>query len=294
MRKKDTKHLDEKRKRLYTSRSKLRRFGMNFWDSHIHSDISFDGRFSIDDFVSTARDMGLSGITFTEHYDIYDGMDPHDEKAKPFDKEEYKDKISLAKERFGDYMRKGVEIGLRPDSKKEIEEIASFFDYDFIIGSSHIACMKNISHDHSFYSGLTKKESYEKYLEEVYENIRLCHNSFDVYGHLDYVARYGKYENPEMEISDTLDEVLKLIIEKGKGIELNTASFRLGLGDPHPNRKILKRYKELGGDIITLGSDAHSPEHLSFSFDEASKILRDVGFEYYSVYVQRKPEFIRL
>lgn len=294
MRKKDTKHLDEKKKKKYTSRSKLRRFGMNFWDSHIHSDISFDGRFSIDDFVVTARDMGLSGITFTEHYDIYDGMDPHDEKAKPFDEDEYKEKTSIAKERFGDFVRKGVEIGLRPDSAKEVEKIARLFDYDFIIGSSHIVSMKNISHDYSFYSGLTKEEAYEKYLKEVYENIMLCHENFDVYGHLDYVARYGKYDNPKMECNDTLDSVLKLIIEKGKGIEVNTATYRLGLGDPHPNKGVLKRYRELGGEIITLGSDAHCPDHLSFSFEKACDALRDIGFKYYSVYADRKPEFIKL
>ncbi|MBQ7898216.1 MAG: histidinol-phosphatase HisJ family protein [Clostridia bacterium] len=267
---------------------------MFIWDSHIHSDISFDGKFSIDEFANKARELGLSGITFTEHYDIYDGMNPHDEKAKPFDKEEYKVKLSKAKETFGDYIKAGVEIGLRPDSKNEISEIAGFFDYDFIIGSSHVVCMKNISHDYSFYSGLTKEQAYEKYLKEVSLNIALCHKDFDVYGHLDYAARYGKYDEPEMECSDTLDSVLRLLIENGKGIEVNTASFRLGLGEPHPNRKILKRYKELGGEIITLGSDAHVPEHLAFSFKEAGEILKDTGFKYYAVYSGRKPEFIKL
>ena len=97
-----------------------------------------------------------------------------------------------------------------------------------------------------------------------------------------------------MECSDTLDSVLKLIIEKGKGIEVNTAAYRLGLGEPHPNKGILKRYHELGGEIITLGSDAHCPEHLAFCFKDVSEILKDIGFKYYSLYTDRKPEFIML
>lgn len=264
-----------------------------FWDSHIHSDVSFDGKFSYDTFVDSAKELGLNGITFTEHYDIYDGMDPHDSKARPFDKVEYSTKFSKAKENYGEYIKMGVEIGLRPDSKDVIKEASQLFEYDFIIGSSHIVHMKNVSHDYSFYEGLTKEESYDLYLKEVYDNINLCYHSFDVYGHLDYIARYGRYENSKMECTPTLDEVLKILITKGKGIEINTASFRQGANYPHPNFEIIKRYHELGGEIITLGSDAHIPEHLGYSFKDTAKALYEIGFNYYCVFDKRNPKFIK-
>ncbi len=267
---------------------------MLFFDNHVHSDVSFDGNDSYKNFILTAKEIGLGGITFTEHCDIYDGMDPHDEKARPFDNAVYKEKFEEAKSLFGDFIKMGVEIGLRPDKKEKVREISKYFDYDFIIGSSHVVCMKNISHDFSFYEGLTKDEAYEKYLYEVYENVKLHHESFDVYGHLDYVIRYGGFADTKMSLSDIIDEILSLLIRQDKGIEINTAFMRMGNSDPHPNYDIIKRYRELGGKIITLGSDAHRPEHLAFGFSEAAERLLSIGFKEYAVYTKRKPEFFGL
>ena len=89
-------------------------------DSHIHSDISFDGNSSVDEFVKQAKRLGLDGIVFTEHYDIFDGMDPHDSKAKPFDVCEYEEKLWSVKECYKGYVGAGVEIGLRPDTPEAV------------------------------------------------------------------------------------------------------------------------------------------------------------------------------
>ena len=104
-----------------------------FSDSHIHSNVSFDGNFAYDDFIKKGKELSLDSLTFTEHYDIYDGMDPHDKNARPFDINEYKNKFSLAKSVYSNYIKMGVEIGLRPDSAEKIAEISRLFDYDFIM-----------------------------------------------------------------------------------------------------------------------------------------------------------------
>ena len=93
---------------------------------------------------------------------------------------------------------------------------------------------------------------------------------------------------------DILDECLRTLIFKGKGIELNTAGFKYGLGHPNPHETILRRYKELGGEILTVGSDAHKPEHLAWNFPQIPELLKNCGFSYITVFDQRKPSFLAL
>ena len=96
------------------------------------------------------------------------------------------------------------------------------------------------------------------------------------------------------QYADIIDEILKLLIEKGKGIEINTGGFKYGLGHPNPTEDIIARYRELGGEIITVGADAHKPEHVAFDFEKVSGILKEAGFSYYTVFKNRKPEFVKL
>ena len=91
-----------------------------------------------------------------------------------------------------------------------------------------------------------------------------------------------------------IDEILRTLIQKGKGIELNTAGFKYGLGEPHPQSDILKRYLELGGDKITIGADGHNPEHIAYDFKKAETLLKDLGFKYYTVFKKRVPHKIAL
>ena len=118
-----------------------------------------------------------------------------------------------------------------------------------------------------------------------------------MYGHLDYVVRYGpnknKYYSYE-KYADIIDEIIRQLVQHGKGIEINTAGFKYGLNHPNPTEEILHRYKELGGEIITIGADGHKPEHIAFDFDKVPDILKNAGFKYYTVFKERKPEFISL
>ena len=98
---------------------------------------------------------------------------------------------------------------------------------------------------------------------------------------------YGRYK-------DILDEILRKLISKGKGIELNTGGYHYGLGEPNPCTAVIKRYRELGGEIITIGADAHTPDKVAYAFDKAATVLENCGFRYYTVFKDHKPEFISL
>ncbi len=269
---------------------------MIYTDYHLHTTFSHDGISTMEQQIQNAIQKRLKEICFTEHYDIYDGLENNTletievsnyvEKFERY-KEKYKNQISL---------KLGIEIGLQPDIKETITNMVKQYPFDFIIGSSHITCKKDIAMDASFFEGLTQKEAYTKYFREVLENVQL-YDEFDVYGHIDYVIRYGGYGEKIIKYNDykeILDEILIHIINKGKGIEINTSGYRYGLGSPHPNKEILTRYKELGGKIITIGSDAHKIEDMCSDFDKVTELLKQIGYKNYTIFEKREPKFIQL
>ena len=118
-----------------------------------------------------------------------------------------------------------------------------------------------------------------------------------MYGHIDYIVRYGPDQNRNytyQTYQEILDEILKTLIQKGVGIELNTGGFHYGLGEPNPCTDLIRRYRQLGGEIITIGADAHKPEHIAYAFDKAAQILQSCGFSYYTVFGRRNTDFIKL
>lgn len=135
-----------------------------------------------------------------------------------------------------------------------------------------------------------------EYFSSILENIR-AFDDFDVYGHLDYVVRYSPSRGVSYDYTqyaDLIDEILKLLIQKGKGIEINTAGFKYGLSHPNPTEGIIARYRKLGGELVTIGADAHAPEHVAYDFQKVSDILKSAGFSYYTVFSDRKPEMKKL
>lgn len=267
-------------------------------DFHMHSSFSGDSDTPMEDMILKAIDLGLTHICFTEHNDfdfpvceeIPEGTFEVNADAYLYDllkyRTKYQDKIQIL---FG------IELGLQPQITRQNAIFAKSHDYDFIIGSSHI-CNKKDPYYPEFYEGRSEESAYREYFESILENIKKFSN-FDVYGHLDYVVRYGpnkdKYYTFE-NYQDILDPILKLLIEKGKGIELNTGGLHNDLKDFNPNRAILKRYKELGGEIITIGSDAHTPGDIAGDFQKADDVLRECGFQYYTIFQNRLPEFRKL
>ena len=128
------------------------------------------------------------------------------------------------------------------------------------------------------------------------ENLK-CHDDYDVLGHLDYIVRVAPTKDKNYsydKYKDAIDPILELLVQQGKGLELNTGSFRYGLRQPHPCTDVLRRYHELGGEIITVGTDAHKPQDVGSYLDLASEILQLCGFKYYTIYEKRSPEYHKL
>lgn len=267
-------------------------------DFHLHTSFSGDSDTPMEEMILQGIRMGLTAMCFTEHND-FDYPLPPEMSANVFElnadaylydllkyREKYADKINLL---FG------VELGLQPSVARQNAILAKSYDFDFIIGSSHV-CNGNDPYYPFFYEGRSEEEAYMEYFNSILENLKTFSN-FDVYGHLDYVVRYGPNRDSNYsyeKYKDILDQILRLIIEKGKGIEVNTGGIKSGLKDLHPCMGILKRYKELGGEIITIGSDAHTSERIAEHFQRANDCLQECGFKYYTIFEKRIPTFKRL
>ncbi len=265
-----------------------------FWDTHMHCNFSGDSDAPPESMVEGAIRKKLPGICFTDHLD-YDY--PKDPGLFLLDLPTYEREIVQLKSRYAAQLPilHGIELGLQPQLAARHRQLLQEYRFDFVIASSHVVHGKD-PYFSDYYDGKQEDAAYLEYFTSILENIR-AFQDFDVYGHLDYVVRYGPNQNKFYtyeKFQDILDTILRELILLGKGIELNTAGYKHGLGQPNPCGAILKRYRELGGEILTIGADAHKPEHIAYSFDQAGELLKSCGFSYYTVFHARKPEFLKL
>lgn len=267
-------------------------------DCHLHSYYSGDSDSPMEEMIQRGISLGLTTMCFTEHND-FDFPDSPDGPGTQFllNTDSYLYELIQMKEKYAKQIRIlfGVELGLQPHLMRQNAVYAKSYDFDFIIGSSHL-CNGRDPYYPAFFEGRTDEEAYREYFASVLENIKKFSN-FDVYGHLDYVVRYGSTLDRDYsyeKYKDIFDRILELLLEKGKGIELNTGGIEKGMRDMHPCMDVLKRYRELGGEIITVGSDAHSPGQVANSFNRACEVLKTCGFQYYTVFEKRLPEYKRL
>lgn len=267
-------------------------------DFHMHTAFSTDSDAALESMAEGALKKGLDTICITDHmdqdYPFYEGMG---ENAFLFDVETYFAQLKTLQKQYEGKLeiRIGIELGLQPHLGKFCKEITEKYPFDFVIGSLHVVDQKDPYYREAF-SDLTDAELYRLTFQKMLECLKNV-ETFDVLGHLDYIVRYGTYQAKEYSYASFapyLDEILKKVIEMGKGIELNTAGLKYGLGFCHPHPDVLKRYRELGGEIITVGSDGHKPEHVAYEFQKAGQILQECGFRYYTHFKGRKPDFIRL
>ena len=263
-------------------------------DFHIHTQFSGDSDAPVRDMIEKAILLGMKELCITDHHDY--GVDSGDIdfhldfdsywETLPALREEYKNKITL---------RIGIEMGLLPGLGPYCREIAGRYPFDFIIGSTHFVDGMDPYYP-AFFHGRDEGAAYEQYFHTLLENVKSC-GDFDVCGHIDYIIRYGPHKGQFYtydSYSRYLEPLLSILAENGKGIECNTCGLRYGLGQPNPHPDILRRFRELGGEIVTVGSDAHDAKYLGSEFSRAEEILKSCGYRYYATYSQRKPVFHKL
>lgn len=267
-------------------------------DCHLHSSYSGDSDTPMEQMILQGIARGLTTMCFTEHNDFEYPITPDTPEGMfVLNTDSYLYDLIKYREKYADQIKIlfGVELGLQPEVLRQNAIYAKSYDFDFIIGSAHI-CHGKDPYYSTFYEGRNDEEAYREYFECTLENIKKFSN-FDVLGHLDYVVRYGKTMDKEYSYAkykDILDKILEVLIEKGKGLEINTGGFKKGMRDLHPCIDILKRYREMGGEIITIGSDSHTTEHISVHFGRAYDVLKECGFGYYTVFEKRVAEFKKL
>ena len=273
-------------------------------DMHMHTWFSTDSEACPRDMADEAVRKGLKTICFTDHFDK-DDLEWGEEGI--FDMDAYFVEMQKLQEEYAGKLniRIGIELGFRTYLKDYYEELTKKYPFDFVIGSVHNVPYKKDAEGNILYTDpaaeklftdRTDKEAYRLMMETTLENVRTS-DCFQTLGHLDYVVRYGKSREKEYsytDYADIIDEILKLLIEKEKGLEVNSAGLKYGLPFAHPHPDVLKRYRELGGEIITIGADAHKPEHIAYDFAKAEEILKSCGFKYYTEFFEQKPVFKQL
>ena len=264
-------------------------------DYHLHTDFSGDCEIPATKMIEQAIALHMPAICITDHLDFDYPNEAPDFFLLPEDA--YYEKIrELSEQHASDIeIMTGVETGLEPDKRDRIHAFVSAHPYDFVIGSSHLVHRQDPYYP-AFFEGRSDKEAFTEYFESILENIAAC-DDYDVYGHLDYVVRYSPNKSANYcyaKYQDVLDEILRQLLQKGKGIEINTGGYRYGLGVPNPHPDILRRYKELGGELLTIGSDAHTPEYIGNSFHLVHDLLTECGFQYYTIFKNRKPIFMKI
>lgn len=264
-----------------------------FADYHTHTEYSGDSDAPMEQMVRRSIELGLMELVFTDHVD-YDYADP---VFEDIDFHQYMKAFQHLKKKYYRDIKLllGVEIGFQPHVVEKIDELRAQYPFDFIIYSTHMADQLDF-YTGAFFDGKEREEAYQRYFENVLASLQNP-LAFDVYGHLDFIVRYGNYESKSLsyyDYAEIIDKILNILIDNERGIEVNTSGYRYGLKQMHPQQDIIKRYKKLGGEIITVGSDAHSPHDLCADFNDAYNLLRDAGFKYITAFDHRKPRFVKL
>lgn len=255
-------------------------------DYHIHTRYSDDSEIPMEDMLLKALSLGLKDIAFTEHVDYGVKTDLNCDYKAYFKeisqlKEKYQGKITI---------KAGCEFGVQTHTIPMFQKDFNTYPFDFIILSNHQIENKEFW-TYEFQEGKSQEEFQTAYYQEIYRVVAQ-YKDYSVLGHLDMIKRYDKCgDYPDEKIMDIVNKILMQVIADQKGIEVNTSSFRYGLNDLTPSRAILKRYYELGGRVLTIGSDSHKEEHLGAHIMEVRNVLKAIGFKQFCTFERMKPVF---
>ncbi len=244
----------------------------------MHTHHSCDARASMADMARAALARGIHEIAFTEHFD----PKPQDPCAGFYNPERYFAELEAARQEFepqGMTLRAGVEVGEMHLYADEIQPVLDAWPYDYVLGSLHWVADDSVFDKH-YFQAHTAQETAEQYFTELLRLVQ--HGGFDVLSHADVIKRtcydvYRRFDIAEWE--DLVRPVWRACVDNGIGIEINTAALRLPVAQAHPSLPALIWYREMGGEILTLGSDSHRPERIGYKLDVALEMAREAGFK---------------
>lgn len=279
---------------------------MDLIDCHSHSTNSPDGHSSPEEMLKIAMEKGFSAYALTDHCEVnrwfsieHYGVEPNEYDTYDFgaDFEKSMKQNTGLKEKYDGKINFlcGIELGQAPLDFGLSEAIVSDRRLDLVIGSIHQVSGKD---DFAFvdYANNDVDKLLTAYYDDMYS---LCKwNKFDILGHITYPLRYIEGDNGIKVDMSKYEEIIRLcfktLIENGKGIEINTSGLRQAYGQAFPNLYWVKMFREMGGEILSLGSDAHRAEDLGKGIKEGAEIALEAGFTHLCYFKERKPNFIKI
>ncbi|MDM8007688.1 MAG: histidinol-phosphatase HisJ family protein [Phycisphaerae bacterium] len=268
---------------------------MTLHDQHVHTWFSNDSQAEPAENVRQAVSRGLAGLTFTDHFDSH----PTEWPLCKYDYDGIAAAVSALRKEHGDnfFIGHGIEVCYQPEQTAKIFDYLDSHRFDLVLLSVHWFYGKAL-HERQYWTGLDPVTATRQYLETVLEAARFAldlkrqgRRPFDVLGHLDLVKRYTMRYFNTFDIrpcQDVVDEILRTCIEADLVPEVNLSTLRQSLPEPSPAEWIVGRYVKLGGRAMTLGSDAHRPEHVGTGVAEAAAMLKRQGVELLAVFRGRQ------
>lgn len=270
---------------------------MKMCDLHIHSDNSFDAVSSVDSICQTAIDKGLYAIAITDHCEAPEIKLGENSRFGYPDRDIPKSisEVATAKQRYSHKLKVlcGMELG-EPMHDPESTEIAlSYGEYDFILASVHN--LRNMEDMYFIdFTSFDKDEILNKYFDELLETASFKH--FDSLAHLTYPLRYIKEKTGEAvdlaPYQNKIDEIFKMLIKNKKALEINVSGLYKELGTTLPDASQIERFRQLGGEYITIGTDAHRKEDVGKCIEEGMALAKKCGFTQYTIFEKHKPILI--
>ena len=260
-------------------------------DYHVHSTFSPDSPVTLEAHCLRAIEIGLPEIGFSEHWDV----SPYEDVTRFFKPlpwwEELERLRSLFKGRLT--IRAGIEVAEPHLYPQETAEILATLPFDYVLGSVHFVG-PHMMFDERYFARHTADEIYIPYFAEMEKMVRAA--DFDIIAHFDIPARTAKpmvgYDLPRYEQS--IRSILEIVIERGLALDVNVAGLRKPTQNIMPDPFILHWYHDMGGERLTLGSDAHRVNHLALHLDQAVEAIRAAGFTHLTQFEGRVPKRLAL
>lgn len=261
---------------------------------HCHSRCSFDGKYALTELCRAAEAAGVKHLCLTDHCDL---VDEYGNPCDSFDWAKEDAELQAARAAFPQLdIRRGIELGQAVLRHEAAERVLSEPGIDFVLGSMHNSRAGLDYYNMKFADRRQCLVLLEEYLLCLLELART--DWLDSLAHLTYPIRYmrGRDGVPVdfRPFDDLVREILKTLTERGKALELNTSGYRRNGGEPLPPEYVLRMYRELGGELITIGSDAHEPKYMADGLKQGMELLKKCGFRYVTLYQNRKPQQIKM